>query len=161
MDTVERFWAKVDRSRGPDACWMWTACKDRQGYGKFGHSVEGKMKYVRAHRFAYEANGRELGAAYALHRCDTPSCVNPAHLFPGTALDNANDCTEKGRRATGARARPDRRLPDDVVHAIRAASLAGETCRSIAGRHPATFDQVRRVINGRNYRCVVTSSADQ
>ena len=30
-----RFWAKVDKSSGPDACWLWTASK-RGNYGSFG-----------------------------------------------------------------------------------------------------------------------------
>ena len=32
-----------------------------------------------------------------LHRCDMPMCVNPDHLFVGTAKDNIEDMIRKGR----------------------------------------------------------------
>ena len=39
--------------------------------------------------------------AVVCHRCDTPMCVRPDHLFPGTMRDNARDCILKGRRFPG------------------------------------------------------------
>ena len=89
---IERFWAKV--AKGP-ACWTWLArSRDKDGYGL--HKSRGKQ--WRAHRFAWAAtHGEEAGASLVCHRCDNPSCVNPSHLFLGTARDNFHDCLAKGR----------------------------------------------------------------
>jgi hypothetical protein len=97
----ERFWEKVDRSGGPDACWLWTGGRDKDGYGRFPVSHDREM---RAHRFAWESiNGPMPAGLDGCHACDNPPCCNPAHVFPGTSADNQADMTAKGRGRTGER----------------------------------------------------------
>lgn len=41
--TVEdRFWAKVNKLDGEDACWEWTAWRSKHGYGQFARDVGGE-----------------------------------------------------------------------------------------------------------------------
>lgn len=74
-DPTPRFMQKAQMNeRG---CWIWTAHKDRNGYGQFGVS----RRLVYAHRWAYERFRSPIPDGMQLdHLCRTPSCVNPWHL---------------------------------------------------------------------------------
>lgn len=136
---TERFWSKVDQSGGPDACWNWTAFRDRDGYGRFQIS---KKVGRTSHRVAWEMeNGPIPDGLCVLHKCDNPACVNVSHLFLGTRLDNNKDRHRKGRNGPRVRKygddNPSRKHPEnlprgeghaharineDIVRKIRASS---------------------------------------
>lgn len=101
----ERFWSKINK-KGPYSkkcrsyCWEWTAGKDGDGYGNFSIN----RRSIRAHRYSYKLYyGNLIEGMLVCHKCDNPSCVNPKHLFTGTALDNKLDSIRKGRDSRGDR----------------------------------------------------------
>lgn len=109
-----RFWPKVDRSGGPDACWPWmagTSQKTSARYGVIRGSHRQGFKVLLAHRvaLALASGGRMPKAKDACHRCDNPICCNPSHLFWGSHRDNMRDYAAKyGRIAIEKRPPPPR-----------------------------------------------------
>ena len=105
-------------------CWVWHGCRQSSGYGQIRY--DGKMTL--AHRLSWQAHyGPIPQGRLVLHHCDTPSCVNPRHLFIGTHRDNMLDCINKGRAYfqkpgidfSFTRIKRFRKLTDDDVRSIR------------------------------------------
>jgi hypothetical protein len=82
-------------------CWLWRYTLDKNGYGYI--KLKGARRTRKAHRFSYELKHGNLTdqSVMVCHSCDVPSCVNPAHLFLGTARRNKQDSVDKKRHVHG------------------------------------------------------------
>lgn len=140
---AERFWEKVEIA-GPEECWKWLAGCTSDGYGVLTSS-EGKQ--LRAHRVAWGLeNGEIPEGLFICHSCDTPLCVNPAHLWPGTHTDNQRDATTKGRS-------PGAKLTVEEVILIRMVHPA-QTFEELAETFQIHSFTVRQVVAGRTFKNV-------
>lgn len=147
-NTVDDFWAKVDRS-SPDGCWPWLAGKSSRGYGSFHFG----NRVVSAHRFAYEQTHGPLPEGLSVcHRCDNPICCRPEHLFAGTPAENSADMTAKGRAVGHPGLNYQAVLTADQIREIRAAYAPRVvTCRALADRYGISPMAVHRIVTGRAY----------
>jgi hypothetical protein len=84
---------------------------------------------------------------FVLHKCDNRACVNPNHLFLGTAKENTDDMIAKGRMVIPDRAgeRNGRaKLTPEQVQAIRAASGRQVDIAAAFGVTQTTVSAIKR-----------------
>jgi hypothetical protein len=147
-DTLQsRFWRKVDKSAGPEGCWLWTG-GTRSGYGAI-RAGSPSRQMLDAHVLSCEwAHGPSPNNCHALHTCDVKRCVNPVHLYWGTPKQNTADAIERGRYASGER-NGMATLADETVEAIRRDRQAGLTFREIAARYGVSAGHACNITKGK------------
>jgi hypothetical protein len=158
------FWRRVDRAAGPippphpdlgdlGPCWLWLGPRDRDGYG-LTPRLGGE---ARAHRVSWVlAHGPVPEGRWVLHHCDTPPCVNPAHLFLGDHRANMRDRSAKGRQPAfiGGAGQDNgaARLTDAKALAIRERWAAGESQPRLAAEYGVSVGAVGLLVRGHTWR---------
>lgn len=137
-------------------CWLWLGASTSAGYGLFPFGGGRRSQRVGAHRASYTLHCGDIpDGMLVCHRCDNPSCVNPAHLFLGSHGDNAADRNKKGRskgQAKGAshsRAKITERQAQEVI-ALAASGLI--THAEIAQRLNVSTSIVALIATGASWK---------
>jgi hypothetical protein len=123
-ELIVKFWSKAKKNEQTD-CLEWIGSLNRKGYGQVNSLKNFHSKA--SHRVAWEiTNGLPPEGLLVLHKCDNPCCVNPDHLFIGTAKDNTADMYAKGRERNLSGQEHQyfgKKRPQHVCEAIRVANL--------------------------------------
>ena len=135
-----------------NGCWEWQGYQYK-GYGQLGHNYK---KYW-VHRAAYqEYVGPLVKGMMICHKCDNPICINPDHLYQGTALDNNRDRAERnpdsGPYLYQVNTAKKFGMSVDDVRFIYT-NAPNETTKDVLNRHPLiSRHTAQRIRNGSQYK---------
>jgi hypothetical protein len=141
-------------------CWLWTGALSTHGYGR----LKIERRVVLVHRLAAHLwLGLDLTSGdIACHNCpggDNPACFNPAHLFVGSAKDNAQDTKAKGRlvlpdpnSSPRGQAHCNAKLTDREVVELRRLRSDGWTWQALAERFGITVGTAHMAGTGRTWK---------
>lgn len=148
-DPITRFWSHVNKLPGDNACWLWTGKRSSTGYGSI--TLPGK-KTVSAHRFAYETLVGPIPPGQLVrHSCDTPLCVRPDHLIPGTQKQNMQDAIDRKRTATGEHVN-NAKLTVAQVRQIRSAHANGTPQKTLARQYHVYKGTISEIVHRRTWK---------
>ncbi len=148
--TPEVFWSRktiIEKT----GCWEWNGERDRGGYGKLQCTFVTSTRLT--HRIAWILTFGPTEGLQVLHKCDNPPCINPAHLFLGTQMDNRLDMLAKNRQN-------DRRGEGNGFHILTVeqvldikASYIPRICtlQMLADRHNVHIKTVHDIIQGKTW----------
>lgn len=145
-NAINRFHKKYEINES--GCWIWIAGTRPNGKGMpYPRHWTDDRKSISAHRFSFELMyGAIPKSMYVCHKCDTPLCVNPYHLFIGTHQDNMRDMVQKKRSFTGrgedkkGRAK----LTNKQADQIRKMNISQSKLAAIFGVSQSTIGRIKR-----------------
>jgi hypothetical protein len=156
---MQRFWNKVDKTPGQGHdlvygywCWIWTASKDRSGYGFF--RFEGKME--RAHRVSWYLKHGKWPEKQINHLCCNPSCVNVYHLEDVNHKENMDYMIKLGRHGRIAPRGINHgrvKLTEDQVYRIRTEHRNRNVSqRELAKKYNVSQSHISDIVNRERWK---------
>ena len=126
-----------------DDCLRWPYRTNRDGYGLVEVDGVGRPAH---RRVLIATTGHDPSDREAAHRCGTPSCLNPDHLYWATPAQNGAD---KRVHGTGKGTRNGRsKLSEADVDEIRRRYAAGETQVALAAVFPVNQSTISQIVRG-------------
>lgn len=149
---VKRFGTKYAVNEETD-CWEWQAGIGTQGYGRF-KIQQPEPRTVYAHRVSFVMHAGAIPeGSLVLHKCDNRRCVNPAHLFLGSQLDNMQDMAKKGRDINRVGSKnPNAKLSDTDVFDIYDFYEKTKSTLKVAAEWNITKNMAWLIVRGKQWK---------
>lgn len=140
----------------PDECWNWQGPMFKDGYGRLYLNRRSSIPASRAAMIL--RHGGIDPDLEVCHKCDNRACVNPDHLFVGTAKDNAVDKAKKGRcHSMPGAANPSAKLTEDDVISIRLSGLRNAELAAKYSVSRNTIHEIRKGLSWKSARTALTA----
>lgn len=129
-------------------CWLWDGSVSPAGYAwiRRGGTCFLLNRLVLRHIL-----GRPIRKGhFACHRCDTPACINPDHLYEGTPKSNSEDARRRDRF-------PAKMTQSQVVE-MRKRYAKGELQKELAAEFGVHYTTVSKIVRGKSQMLLVGGS---
>lgn len=150
----DRFWSKVQKNEGDNACWTWTGCLGN-GYGFIIVKENGEWKRRKASRISWElTHHRKIPKDKCVcHHCDNPTCVRPSHLYLGDKGTNMRDCVRRERNVPQRGEKSHRaKLTWSEIHQIRSLWEADKwSQRKLAAKFNVSRRNIRAILENKSW----------
>lgn len=157
LSDFDRITSNIDVSE--NGCWNWKGATSKSGYGVL--RARNRRSNFYAHRaMCYLSGIGNPDGKLVCHTCDNRKCVNPEHLFIGSAKENVRDmiskkrnCREDGRvkAALGAKRVALRKIDEAQAADAYSRYLSGEKISSIAESIGLTYSAVYCIVKGETW----------
>jgi hypothetical protein len=136
-----------------EECVLWPFASDKDGYGKAQHPFDHKPRP--AHVVMWCIYHRKIWpeGMQSRHLCGTNSCVNPRHIVPGTAQQNADDRVSHGTSIRGSQ-HWSAVLTETDIPVICARVAAGEMQITVAADYGVATPVINRIWLGKSWKHV-------
>lgn len=142
----------VDIPTNIKKCIIWKGAVNNKGYGVVNY----KGKYWLVHRLIYTLHNPEIdiNRMLVLHKCDIRNCINPNHLFIGTAKDNTNDMIDKDRmkHANGENAGKSKLTWKKVEKIRNKHGKKHVTTKKLSEKYGVSCMSIRNIVNKKTWR---------
>lgn len=140
------FWQQAAVTSNPEKCWEWQRSCNPNGYGLSRMKIDGKQWMLASRVSYYFYYGKDPQDLFVCHKCDNRKCINPHHLFLGTALDNSKDMWKKRRGSA--------KLTPENVKKVKQMLRDGETHSSIGKAFNVKSSTISKINTGKHWKSV-------